>query len=425
MNTKLPINEASRILGVSLDTVRRWEKRGLIHSERTPGGHRRYDISEVDYAKNKKRIRIPETLLIKIIGNPTKPAKPGIISRLICFVVVSYSLIFIAQNPVVLADAIKGIGSHPSVLGVSSTGGSNVTLASVLDINFNLAIKGILNAGAISGVTYNAFANSGQFPVKTSVISTSNDLFIGGDLEVAGTINPTGFLAGSIPFINSSGALAQDNTNLFYNDTSKRVGIGTLSPASSLGVLGNTAIGATYGALAAPTSGLLVEGKVGIGTTNPTYKLDVSSGNSADTLQVISTATSGQARINISGGAGGLGQIDNSVGDFYLTNGASTGNLIFRTNNNEYMRLTSSGNVGIGTGSPGYKLDISSANSADTLRVTSTATSGQARINITGGTGGLGQIDNSVGDFFLTNSASTGNLIFLTNTTEYIRINTL
>lgn len=60
---------------------------------------------------------------------------------------------------------------------------------------------------------------------------------------------------------------------LTINYGSGNTGIGTSSPASKLSVLGNAAIGATYGNLRAPTSGLVVEGNVGIGTTNPTELL--------------------------------------------------------------------------------------------------------------------------------------------------------
>jgi hypothetical protein len=43
-------------------------------------------------------------------------------------------------------------------------------------------------------------------------------------------------------------------------NNSGNVGIGTVSPTSKLGVLGNLAVGGTYGALAAPTGGLIIEG---------------------------------------------------------------------------------------------------------------------------------------------------------------------
>lgn len=42
------INEASELLGVSITTLRRWDKAGLLVAERTPGGHRKYDISKID-----------------------------------------------------------------------------------------------------------------------------------------------------------------------------------------------------------------------------------------------------------------------------------------------------------------------------------------------------------------------------------------
>lgn len=44
----LPIGEAARSLGVSLDTIRRWERDGKISGIRTPGGQRRFPQSEID-----------------------------------------------------------------------------------------------------------------------------------------------------------------------------------------------------------------------------------------------------------------------------------------------------------------------------------------------------------------------------------------
>lgn len=38
----VPIGEAARILGVSVDTLRRWEKGGVLIPVRTLKGHRRY-----------------------------------------------------------------------------------------------------------------------------------------------------------------------------------------------------------------------------------------------------------------------------------------------------------------------------------------------------------------------------------------------
>jgi excisionase family DNA binding protein len=44
----LTAREASAYLGISLNTLNRIEKRGLILPFRTPGGHRRYDVRMLD-----------------------------------------------------------------------------------------------------------------------------------------------------------------------------------------------------------------------------------------------------------------------------------------------------------------------------------------------------------------------------------------
>jgi excisionase family DNA binding protein len=59
-----------------------------------------------------------------------------------------------------------------------------------------------------------------------------DDLYVTGDLEVDGTINP-GFTAGSVVFQEASG-LAEDNPNFFWDNTNKKLGIGTISPTEDL-----------------------------------------------------------------------------------------------------------------------------------------------------------------------------------------------
>lgn len=48
MNKFYSIGEAANYLGVSVSTLRRWEKEGKITSERTKGGQRRYPISMLE-----------------------------------------------------------------------------------------------------------------------------------------------------------------------------------------------------------------------------------------------------------------------------------------------------------------------------------------------------------------------------------------
>ena len=44
MNTLVTIHEAAQALGVSISTLRRWEREGKLVPEHTSGGHRRYDL---------------------------------------------------------------------------------------------------------------------------------------------------------------------------------------------------------------------------------------------------------------------------------------------------------------------------------------------------------------------------------------------
>ena len=47
MKRLITIGEASDILGVSISTLRRWDKDGRLKPEKTASGHRRYDISKL------------------------------------------------------------------------------------------------------------------------------------------------------------------------------------------------------------------------------------------------------------------------------------------------------------------------------------------------------------------------------------------
>jgi len=140
-----------------------------------------------------------------------------------------------------------------------------------------------------------------------------------------GTINLVGSVAtltittaltqGSVPFIGTSGALTQDNANLFFDDTNNRLGINTNSPTTALDVFGSGIIGRVNGTSTnnaflgfasagtnrwsignvqsdhrfriyneATTSELvsvLSTGEFGIGIANPTTKVHIDGGASA------------------------------------------------------------------------------------------------------------------------------------------------
>ena len=62
MSKFITIKEASNFLGVSTQTLRRWERQGkLIPAKRTPGGQRRYNVDQLVPSQNEhsKRNEIP------------------------------------------------------------------------------------------------------------------------------------------------------------------------------------------------------------------------------------------------------------------------------------------------------------------------------------------------------------------------------
>lgn len=52
VNKMYTMEEASKMLGVHPNTLRRWEKQGKITTSRTTGGHRRFSIEALSAIKS-------------------------------------------------------------------------------------------------------------------------------------------------------------------------------------------------------------------------------------------------------------------------------------------------------------------------------------------------------------------------------------
>jgi hypothetical protein len=234
-----------------------------------------------------------------------------------------------------------------------------------LDENQNATFGGTI---AVQGTGNSSFAGN----VGIGMTSPSYKLDVSG----------TGNFQSNLQISNAD----QSTTRLLINNTSSSGNrtfalVGGIHNASQEGF-------SIYDTVAADTRLVILnDGNVGIGTTNPLYKLDVNgrgrftgatlfqsqltvAGGSGDSvLEVGNSGIGGNHRINIiPAGSGqdagyyisGTPRVYTNTGNTSITriNAPSTGIIQFETNLTERVRINNGGNVGIGTTSPTAKLTI-------------------------------------------------------------------
>ena len=149
----------------------------------------------------------------------------------------------------------------------------------------------------------------------TQDLSANRTFTVAGSMSIGGTI--TSATAGSVLFAGIGGVLQQDNSQFFWDDTNNRLGIGTSSPTFKQ----HTIVSGSTGDIA----GFSLTGNI----NNPTLLIKSDATNQVITFRGGSNSSIYPA-IAFDTGTGG-----------------------------ERMRITSVGNVGIGTTSPGAKLEVS------------------------------------------------------------------
>ncbi|MGB3948221.1 MAG: hypothetical protein WBM13_09555, partial [Bacteroidia bacterium] len=169
----------------------------------------------------------------------------------------------------------------------------------------------------------------------------------------AGTVAGTNFIGTTD---NVDWVVKTNNIENVRVTNAGRVGIGTSAPSSKLDVEGGVSVGANYsGASAAPTNGMIVEGSIGVGTTSPSSKLDVEGGVS------IGVAYSGSSAAPTNGaiieGSVGIGT-NTPASKLDVEGGAAVGAGYSGTSAAPANGLIVQGSVGIGVTAPVSKLDV-------------------------------------------------------------------
>jgi hypothetical protein len=98
---------------------------------------------------------------------------------------------------------------------------------------------------------------------------------------------------------------------------------------------------------------------IGINNNTPAYTLDIT-GQTIDTCRIFSDSNDTRLYLHnaITGTANNDGLLIGMISDDVFFYNYQSGNTIFGTNATERMRITSAGNVGIGTTSPSQKLQV-------------------------------------------------------------------
>ena len=73
------VGQAAEMLGVSVETLRRWESEGRLHMERSEGGQRLVDIGEVSRLIDERRKGVADR---PIVAQSARNRFPGVVTRI-------------------------------------------------------------------------------------------------------------------------------------------------------------------------------------------------------------------------------------------------------------------------------------------------------------------------------------------------------
>lgn len=288
-----------------------------------------------------------------------------------------------------LAKWNNGAGTSLGDSRVLDDGSSAVEVNASLQVNFDADINGSLNVD--TNLTARANASLGQdILLHTFQVRAISRFF--GPVTVDGDFTLSNFTQGSVPFIGPAGLVSQDNANFFWDDANNRLGVGNAAPAQALHVTGTAR--ATAGLIVdtmtagsvwfAGASGALTQDNANLfwnntndtlavrGTSSSTFALEVHGGTNGNNILARTASSTQDTQIEI-WDAGGTarsqyGFANSASGNTSLRNKAwvwhSTATDFAIVGSTlasprwDLVALGSNGRIGIGTNAPSVTFDV-------------------------------------------------------------------
>ena len=242
-------------------------------------------------------------------------------------------------------------------------GGSTLDTATMLLPYYRAGRNTIIQATDVPTLNQNTTGSAATLTtgrtIQTNLASTSSASFNGsanitpgvtGTLPVTngGTNTSTAFTAGSVVFAGTGGTYTQDNSNLFFDDTNNRVGIGLTNPEAKIHIKSDVN-----------------------GTSNMIFE-NLQGGPNSSAAIYLKTR-------NVAGTADVTGIITKTkTGGYYFDNNENSTNAFMQFSNylTTWMYADGNGRVGIGTTTPTAVLNLKAG----------TATANTAPLKFTSGT---------------------------------------